>query len=265
MSLLGFQPTASRRHMVVVWVLVSILVLAFGSWMVRPRVVPAAAPGMVTQKTPQLIKVDGFPEPLVAIGKVPGPAEEQALRQALATLKKDEPDQLQGIETYLRDNPDSPWAAALWLNCGLVYHRTGHLTRCLSDLRKAWELSKSATEPKAKAVGDRALGELAITEAYLGHYDQLKGLLELSKQRNISGAATELITRADTASDRELGGIPQRALLRPLVRGGEVIGREPLAQARERHRAALAELPVHALQLSRGYPAIPTVFAPDDE
>ena len=35
--------------------------------------------------------------------------------------------------------------------------------------------------------------------------------------------------------------------------------------ARERHRAALAELPVHALQLSRGYPAIPTVFLPDDK
>ena len=32
---------------------------------------------------------------------------------------------------------------------------------------------------------------------------------------------------------------------------------------RERHRAALAELPPYALQLSRGYPAIPTVFEPN--
>ena len=52
-------------------------------------------------------------------------------------------------------------------------------------------------------------------------------------------------------------------LLQQLVRGGELVGAEPLAKARERHRAALAELPPHALQLSRGYPAIPTLFEPD--
>jgi len=77
-------------------------------------------------------------------------------------------------------------------------------------------------------------------------------------------AAAELITRAD-AFGQDLGGIPNRPLLHQLVRGGEIVDREPLTAARDRHRAALAELPVHALQLSRGYPAIPTVFAPDGE
>jgi nicotinate phosphoribosyltransferase len=42
-----------------------------------------------------------------------------------------------------------------------------------------------------------------------------------------------------------------------------VIGAEPLAKARDRHRSALAELPLYALQLSRGYPAIPTLFEPN--
>lgn len=56
-----------------------------------------------------------------------------------------------------------------------------------------------------------------------------------------------------------------RLLLQPLVRAGEIVGREPLAAARERHQRALAELPLHARQLSRGYPAIPTVFTPDGE
>jgi len=54
-------------------------------------------------------------------------------------------------------------------------------------------------------------------------------------------------------------------LLRELVRDGEIVGREPLQAARSRHAAALAELPSYALQLSRGYPAIPTVFGPDDD
>jgi nicotinate phosphoribosyltransferase len=55
-----------------------------------------------------------------------------------------------------------------------------------------------------------------------------------------------------------------RELLQPLVRRGEIVGREPLERARQRHRAALAELPAYALQLSRGYPAIPTVMEPDE-
>jgi nicotinate phosphoribosyltransferase len=54
-------------------------------------------------------------------------------------------------------------------------------------------------------------------------------------------------------------------LLRPLLRGGEIVGREPLDAARSRHREVRAELPAYALQLSRGYPAIPTVFAPDGD
>jgi nicotinate phosphoribosyltransferase len=58
-------------------------------------------------------------------------------------------------------------------------------------------------------------------------------------------------------------GPGDRVLLRQLVAGGQVVAAEPVEQARARHRAAIAELPAHARQLSRGYPAIPTVFASD--
>jgi nicotinate phosphoribosyltransferase len=51
-----------------------------------------------------------------------------------------------------------------------------------------------------------------------------------------------------------------RVLLHPLMRGGEIVGREPLTAVRTRHREAVAELPSHARRLARGYPAIPTVF-----
>ncbi len=56
-----------------------------------------------------------------------------------------------------------------------------------------------------------------------------------------------------------------RELLVPLVVAGEIVGREEASAARARHRDALAELPPYALQLSRGYPAIPTVFEPNGE
>ncbi len=51
-----------------------------------------------------------------------------------------------------------------------------------------------------------------------------------------------------------------RALLVPLVRDGEIVGTEPLSAARERHAASLAELPMAVQMMSRGEPAIPTLF-----
>ncbi|NYH53818.1 nicotinate phosphoribosyltransferase [Nocardiopsis arvandica] len=51
-----------------------------------------------------------------------------------------------------------------------------------------------------------------------------------------------------------------RPLLRPLVADGEVVGHETVHDARERHRATVAELPEEALRMSRGEAALPTVF-----
>ena len=51
-----------------------------------------------------------------------------------------------------------------------------------------------------------------------------------------------------------------RPLLVALVREGEVVGAEPVLAARQRHAASLAELPATARQLSRGEPALPTVW-----
>ena len=70
---------------------------------------------------------------------------------------------------------------------------------------------------------------------------------------------------AEVVTESPPGPGDGRALLQQLVRSGEIIGREPLDTARSRHREMLAELPAHALRLSRGYPAIPTIFEPDGE
>jgi nicotinate phosphoribosyltransferase len=81
------------------------------------------------------------------------------------------------------------------------------------------------------------------------------------RTRDADGTAlTELVTTQPP--DPGSGG---RVLLQELVRGGQVVGGEPLTAARARHREALAELPLYALQLSRGYPAIPTIFAPNGD
>ena len=64
------------------------------------------------------------------------------------------------------------------------------------------------------------------------------------------------------------GGMPagedaSRPLLVELVRRGERVWREPLAESRRRHRRSVAELPLAAHQLSRGEPVLPTVYETD--
>jgi nicotinate phosphoribosyltransferase len=66
---------------------------------------------------------------------------------------------------------------------------------------------------------------------------------------------TELVS---TSGLTPKGGV---RLLHQLVRDGEVIGREPLSDARARHAEAITRLPKDARHLARGYAAIPTEFA----
>ncbi|MEO3847959.1 nicotinate phosphoribosyltransferase [Streptomyces sp. B8F3] len=56
------------------------------------------------------------------------------------------------------------------------------------------------------------------------------------------------------------GELAGRELLVPLVRGGKVVGREPMDEARARHVAARDGLPLSATQLSRGEPVLPTEY-----
>jgi nicotinate phosphoribosyltransferase len=87
------------------------------------------------------------------------------------------------------------------------------------------------------------------------------------RERSAAGeATTERILLAPPAESRPPAhGTSDRVLLQELVREGKIIGREPLAEARARHTAVLAELPSYAVQLSRGYPAIPTIFGQNGE
>jgi nicotinate phosphoribosyltransferase len=81
-----------------------------------------------------------------------------------------------------------------------------------------------------------------------------KGGRKWAYRRTVDGTAT-----AEIVATRPEDGAG-RPLLTELVREGQVIGREPLRAARERHRAAWDELPQIAQSLSPGDPAIPTIF-----
>jgi nicotinate phosphoribosyltransferase len=72
------------------------------------------------------------------------------------------------------------------------------------------------------------------------------------------------VAEAEVVSHRPPRDGDGRPLLVPLVRAGEMVGREPLDVARDRHVQARQELPASARQLSRGEPAIPTLYEEAD-
>ena len=80
------------------------------------------------------------------------------------------------------------------------------------------------------------------------------------RRRDTDGVAEAEVIGIGTPAENDGD---DRELLVQLVRAGEVVGREPLDTARDRHVTTRAELPPSAQQMSRGEPVIPTVFEGD--
>jgi nicotinate phosphoribosyltransferase len=83
------------------------------------------------------------------------------------------------------------------------------------------------------------------------------GGLKSARRRLQDGVAEAEVISIDSA----VGDLPDhRSLMVPLIRGGEVVGAEPLSEARERHLRSRSELPMDATKMSRGEPVIPTEY-----
>jgi nicotinate phosphoribosyltransferase len=104
---------------------------------------------------------------------------------------------------------------------------------------------------------------------------QLASVAKKSKDKASVGGRKWALRRrgAGGVAEAEVIGIGEmpandgndRPLLVDLMRGGVVIGDLTLAAARTRHERSRAELPPRALRLSRGEPAIPTIYEDDRE
>ena len=99
---------------------------------------------------------------------------------------------------------------------------------------------------------------------------KIVGVAKKSKDKISIGGRKYALRRlsSDGVAEAEVIGIGKpavddgddRALLVPLVAGGEIVGRESLEASRERHLRSRNELPLVARQLSKGDPVIETVF-----
>ena len=148
----------------------------------------------------EISRARAFEEPLVPIGGHATVKENKALGTALAAyVKRDESDDASPITNFLQRHPASVWRASLLTNLGLAYRRTAHFSKALGAWEEAWKLAKNESDVKARAVGDRAVGELADLTARLGHQEKLENVLEQVSGRDVRGPATERLSAARQA------------------------------------------------------------------
>ncbi|NEA83910.1 nicotinate phosphoribosyltransferase [Actinospica acidiphila] len=108
---------------------------------------------------------------------------------------------------------------------------------------------------RAESAGPEAT-LVPVAKKSTGGKTSIGGRKWAARRRDADGVAeAEVIGTGEVPP--ELAG---RQLTVPLVRGGEVVAREPLDVVRDRHAAARAGLPLSATQLSRGEPVLPTEY-----
>lgn len=176
-------------------VVASLFVLgAFGTAM--PSLAAATQTTNVSWLETQIRTAKLFEEPLVATG--PSNAEEQqALWQALEQYRTSgSAEHVAVLQAFLDAHPDSPWGLALRTNLGLTYYQLGYFSRAIDAWESAWRESRALSQPQAKRLADRALGELLRMHARLGHADRVEALLKESKDRPLQGPATEAVAGA---------------------------------------------------------------------
>jgi Peptidase C39 family len=111
-------------------------------------------------------------------------------------VPRDFADSAKPFIAFLAKHPASPWRMAVQTNLGIGYYHAGYFSRAFAAWEQAWRAGRNATALPAKALADRAVGELARMHARVGHADALEKLFAEIGTRQVSGPATEMITGA---------------------------------------------------------------------
>jgi hypothetical protein len=145
---------------------------------------------------PKMLTIAGFEEPFIATGPT-GVVEDRALRKAIAVFRRRAAlDGFIALDKFLKKYPKTSWRTAVLTNLGLSCFHHGFFSRALRAWQAAWTCGHSFTEPYAKAMTDRAFGELVRMHARLGHIDALNSLLADVGDRLILGQAKEHLSGA---------------------------------------------------------------------
>ncbi|BBU64376.1 hypothetical protein MSC49_43110 (plasmid) [Methylosinus sp. C49] len=137
-----------------------------------------------------------FPEALVSTA--PTSTEENlALAQAIVAYEnRSEPDDVGPLTQFVAEHPNSGWSTSIMTNVGYSNLHFGYYSRALDAWRRAWVSGRDATEPRAKALTDGAVGQLIRLYAALGKIGDVSALFKDIGARPITGSATEALQAA---------------------------------------------------------------------
>ena len=137
-----------------------------------------------------------FDEQLVPVRAVSS-LEKSSLIEALdRQVRLGLDDDVSILEAHARSELGVPYRLSILVNLGLHHYRLGHFSRALAAWKEAWSLRDQAVQGQAKAMADRAVGELIRMHARLGHDTDVAALLDEIKDRPLSGPATEAVAGA---------------------------------------------------------------------
>jgi RHS repeat-associated protein len=141
-----------------------------------------------------------FDEPLLPIGGEPTAEENRAMANTLARYAgRASVDDFSSLTGFLARYPQSAWNGSLLLHLGVEYYNFGYYSKALDTWEQAWKQVEHINDPRGKRQADRALGELARMYSKLGRMNELQSLLDATKDRPLSGPATQLIHAANQA------------------------------------------------------------------
>jgi YD repeat-containing protein len=163
-----------------------------------PTVAPPTALSFSNQpKDSEFETIHVFLEPLLPIGGKTSAAENKAFANAITAFSAGaNPERTEALTCFLEQFPSSPWRASLLANLGTIYRSTGYWSKALNAWGESWKFLSKEIEPKAKALGDYVLGELAQMNARLGRMGRLEALFAETADRDVRGPATEKLAGA---------------------------------------------------------------------
>jgi len=165
------------------------------------------APATVPQKSlfsqnptaEEISAVRVFEEPLIPMLGSPTSNENSALAQALTTFaNRSVLDDFSALTDFISSSAYS-WYPSLSFCLGWEYYHTGHYSKALDAWEDAWLWSKDETDPRAQALADRAIGELAKMYSRIGGFDELESIFDELGTRKLIGPGTELMNGARQA------------------------------------------------------------------
>lgn len=175
----------------------AVLACAFFVTGIIPLTTHASVLPQKTADSPQKIHfVPGLEEPFVPTGATTAEEDQALLTGIKAYRQQHVAEDLSAFESFLREYPASAWRTAVLTNMGLVYYHNGYFSKAIDAWEQAWNAGRAAIEPQAKALTDRALGELLRMHARIGHADRLAALFADLGDRQLAGPASEALDGA---------------------------------------------------------------------